>query len=343
MPNTTAPDAPILERPDFTATREAAAARIKAELDAITSREARRTRAAELHQQITDELTIVRAERDRLMVSLAIYQRPADLPATAGCAKRTLLAAMRSALAIPEGKPTPPAAQRAALAKKLGVPYVKNAAVKLPEVALKHEALVAQRTVALGVLTPPKVTRVALQRQDFTHIKAQATAEVETELMAIKDPGERLREAARIARDADAAHTIAAAERDRCALSLEFYENARAVDKAMGVARNAFDEMRRVALGLDRKKGLLPDEEHKATAAEAAGVERVKGAADRLPEAARQAAAARARHRKAAAIRNETAAALDGKPGWDMRTIAEATGFHIESIRAKIRVVQNRG
>lgn len=342
MPNTVAPDAPTLERPDFAAIRATAAAATKAELDAIATSNGRRARAAELYESITDQLTIVRAERDRLMVSLAVYQRPVDISGAAGCGKRTLLTAIRTALAVPDDEPTPAAADRAALGKKLGVPYVKNAAAKLPEVAIKHETLIAQRRAVLAVLTPPTVERVALKRQDFAHIKAQTAEETETELLAIKDPGARLREASRIAREAEAAHTVAARERDRCALSLEFYSNGRAVDKAMGVARSAFDELRRTALGLDRKTGRLPDDDAKAAAAEDAGVERVEDAADRLPAAARKAAAARARHLKAAAIRNETAAALDGKPGWDMQTIAKTTGLHVNSIRAKIRVVQNR-
>ncbi|WP_167163132.1 hypothetical protein [Streptomyces sp. MBT27] len=342
MPNTVAPDAPTLERPDFAAIRAAAEAETKAELDAITTPDARRAHAADLYQSIIDQLTIVRPERDRLMVSLAIYQRPEDTPSAAGCSRGTLLTAIRTALAVPDGEPTPAAADRAALGKKLGVPHVKNAAAKLPEVAIKHETLVAQRRATLAVLTSPTIERVSLKRQDFAHIKAQAAEETETELLAIKDPAARLREASRIAREAEAAYTVAARERDRCALSLEFYSGGRAVDKAMGVARTAFDELRRIALGLDRKQGRLPDDYAKAAAAEEAGLEWVEDAAERLPAAARKAAAARARHLKAAAIRNETAAALDGKPGWDMQTIAETTGLHVNSIRAKIRAVQNR-
>ncbi|MFI1727590.1 hypothetical protein [Streptomyces sp. NPDC020489] len=66
-------------------------------------------------------------------------------------------------------------------------------------------------------------------------------------------------------------------ELDWCALSLEFYTQARAVDKAMGVARNAFDELRRVALGLGCKPGRLPAEEETKAAAEAADIDLAGG------------------------------------------------------------------
>ncbi|MFE7932951.1 hypothetical protein ACFU6S_30380 [Streptomyces sp. NPDC057456] len=340
MPNTVTPDAPELQRPDFEKIRQDAADALKAELDAIPTLQERRGRAHELYRQILDELAVVRPERDRLMVSLAIYQRPRAAHEAAGCTRDVQRRTVRAALGLDEAMPAPPAREWADLGRAANVPFVQDAAAKLPKVATQHETLIARRRVVRDLLFPGD--SIKLERLDFKTIKDEASEEVRTALKAIKDPGARLKEAARIARDADAEHVVVAAERDRCALSLDFYTRARAVDKAMGVARNAFDELRRVSLRLDRKTGHLPAEDEKKAAAEAAEIDFVEDAADRLPDLARKAAAARTRHLTAAAIRNETAAELDGRPGWDMRKIADETGLHIDSIRAKVRAVQNR-
>ncbi|WP_128381941.1 hypothetical protein [Streptomyces cavernae] len=340
MANTVAPDAPDLQRPDFPQIRETAADELKAELESIRSPRERRARATKLYQQVLDEIAIARIERDRLMVSLAVYQRPRAVEEAAGCSKETKLKAVRAALGVPDGDPSPSAKDWAELGTAAGVPYMENAAAKLPKVAIQHARLAARRRVLRDLLFP--ADRITLQRQDFKAIKEKAAQDVAEELEGIKDPAARLAEASRTARDADAAYTVTGKERDRCALSLEFYTKARAVDKAMGVARNAFDELRRVALGLDRKSGRLPVEEDKKAAAEAADIEFVENAAERLPDAARQAAAARARHLKAAAIRNETAAILEGTPGWDLRKIADVTGLQADTIRPKIRAIQSR-
>ncbi|MFE1289689.1 hypothetical protein [Streptomyces sp. NPDC058751] len=340
MPNTVAPDAPELQRPDFEKIRQDAADTLKAELDAIPALQERRSRAHEIYRQILDELAIVRPERDRLMVSLAVYQRPRAVHEAAGCTRDVQRRTVRSALGLDDTTPAPPARDWADLGRAADVPFIPEAADKLPRVATQHEALIGRRRAVRAILFPGDT--IKLKRLDFKEIKDTAVTEVRSELDKIKDAATRLKEASRIARDADAEHVVVAGERDRCALSLEFYTRARAVDKAMGVARNAFDELRRVALGLDRKTGRLPAEEEKQAAAEAADIDFVEDAADRLPDLARKAAAARSRHLTAAAIRNETAAELDGKPGWDMRKIADETGLHIDSIRAKIRAVQRR-
>ncbi|MYX26802.1 hypothetical protein GTY75_08990 [Streptomyces sp. SID8381] len=340
MPNTVAPDAPELQRPDFDKIRQDAADALKRELDAISSMQERRARAHELLRQVGDELAIVRPERDRLMVSLAIYQHPRAVHEAAGCARAVQLRAVRAALGLDDNTPAPPAREWASIGRSKGVPFIPDAAAKLPKVAIRHAELTGRRRVLRDILFPGDI--VKLDRLDAKAIREEAAAAVEEELNAIKDPAARLEAASRIARDADAAHVVVARERDRCALSLEFYTRTRAVDKAMGVARNAFDELRRVALGLDRKTGRLPSEEEKRAAAEAADIDFVEDAAKRLPDLARKAAAARARHLTAAAIRNKTAAELDGKPGWDMRKIADTTGLHIDSIRAKVRAVQKK-
>lgn len=341
MPNTVAPDAPELQRPDFAKIRQDAADALKAELDAIPALQERRARAHELYRQILDELAVVRPERDRLMVSLAVYQRPRAVYEAADCTRDVQRRTVRAALGLDDTTPAPPAREWADLGRAANVPFVPDAATKLPKVATQHAILLGRRRVVRELLFPGDT--IKLERLDAKAIKNEVTAAVRATLEAFKDPAERLREASRIARDADAEHVVVAAERDRCALSLEFYTRARAVDKAMGVARNAFDELRRVALGLDRKTGRLPAEDEKKAAAEAADIEFVEDAAERLPDLARKAAAARARHLTAAAIRNETAAQLDGRPGWDMRKIADETGLHIDSIRAKVRAVQKRG
>ncbi|MFI8265332.1 hypothetical protein [Streptomyces sp. NPDC085665] len=340
MPNTVAPDAPELQRPNFDEIRRLAADALTSELTAIKSMRERRAKAADLYQQLLNQLAVLRTERDRLMVSLAVYERPRAVHEAAGCSTYAQLKAVRAALGIDENAPTPSAKDWADLGRAAGVPHVKDAAAKLPNVAIQHEQLDARRVVVRDLLFPGD--RVALERPDFKTIKTDAIKAVEEELQAIVDPAERLVAASRISQDADAAHALAAKERDRCALSLEFFTRARAVDKSMGVARNAFDELRRSALGLDRKKGLLPAEEHKKAAAEAADIEFVEDAAQRLPDVARQAAAARARHLKAAAIRNETAAALEGKPGWDMRKIADVTGLAYDTIHPKVRAIQRK-
>ncbi|MEW1657902.1 hypothetical protein [Streptomyces sp. NPDC093707] len=340
MPRTVAPDAPELNRPDFASIRQTAAAELKTELDAIPTQRERRARAAEIHQQLLNELAVARPERDRLMVSLVIYQRPRAVHEAAGCASETQLRIVRKALGLDAADPMPPARDFAALGKDAGIEYVKDASAKLPDVAIQHEKLVARRRVVRDVLFPGDTLK--LERQDFKKIKTDAADETQAQLTAIKDPGARLTEASRIARDSDAAYTIAAAQRDRCALSLEFYTRARAVDKAMGVARNAFNELRRTALGLDRKTGHLPTEDEKKAAAEAADIEFVEDAAERLPAAARQAAAARVRHLTAATIRNEAAAELHGQPSWDMRKIADVTGLEYDTIYAKVWAINKR-
>ncbi|WNZ14925.1 hypothetical protein [Streptomyces sp. 11x1] len=340
MPNTVAPDAPELQRPDFDKIRQDAADALKAELDAIPTLQERRAHAHELYRQILDELAVVRPERDRLMISLAIYQRPRAVHEAAGCTRDVQRRTVRTAFGLDDATPLPPAREWADHGRAANVPFVPDAATKLPKVATQHAILLGRRRVVRDLLFPGD--SVKIERLDFKTVKDEAVAEVRAALDEIKDLGARLKKASRIARDADAEHVVVAAERDRCALSLEFYTRARAVDKAMGVARNAFDELRRVALGLDRKTGRLPAEDEKKAAAEAADIDFVEDAAERLPDLARRAAAARSRHLTAAAIRNKTAAELDGRPGWDMRRIADETGLHIDSIRAKVRAVQKR-
>lgn len=340
MPNTVAPDAPELQRPDFEQIRQDAADALKAELDAIPSVQDRRARGHELYRQILDTLAVVRPERDRLMVSLALYQRPRAVHEAAGCTRDMQRRTVRAALALDDAAPMPPAREWAELGRAAGVPFVEDAAAKLPKVAAQHEALIARRRVVRALLFTSE--RVALEHKDFKAIKEKAADDVRAELRKVKDPAARLEAASRIAWDADAEYTVVSAERDRCALSLEFYNRARAVDKAMGVGRTAFTELRRVALGLDRKTGRLPAEDEKEAAAEAADVPFVEDAADRLPELAVKAAAARSRHLAAAAIRNEAAAQLEGKPGWSMNKIAEVTGMHVDSIGAKVRAVRKR-
>jgi hypothetical protein len=81
----------------------------------------------------------------------------------------------------------------------------------------------------------------------------------------------------------------------------------------------------------------------KRAAAEAADIDFVEDAAERLPDLARKAAAAHSRHLTAAAIRNKAAAELEGKSGWDLRKIAQVAGMHADSIRGKVRAAQTRG
>jgi hypothetical protein len=341
MPNTVAPDAPELQRPDFDQIRRTAAAAVKAELDAAPTVQDRRALAHVLYRQILDTLAVVRPERDRLMVSLAVYERPRAVHEAAGCTRDMQRRTVRAALGLDESAPLPPAREWADLGHAAGVPYAGDAAEKLPTVAIQHETLVARRRVIRDLLF--NSDRIVLKRTDFKAIKEKATNAVVAELGKINDPAARLEAASRIAWDADAEYTVVAPERDRCALSLEFYQAARAVDQAMGVGRTAFTELRRVALGLDRKTGHLPAEDEKAAVAEAADIPFVEDAADRLPDLAVKAAAARARHLAAASIRNETAARLEGRPGWDMNKIANVTGMHVDSIGAKVRAVRKRG
>ncbi|MFF4276182.1 hypothetical protein [Streptomyces sp. NPDC001536] len=341
MPNTVAPDAPELQRPDFDKIRQDAADELTAELAAIASVQERRARAHELYRQILDSLAVVRPERDRLMVSLALYERPRAVHESAGCTRDMQRRTVRAALGLGESAPLPPAREWADRGRAAGVPYAEDAAAKLPTVAVQHETLVARRRVVRDLLFNSE--RIVLTRADFKAIKQQASDSVREELEKINDPAARLETASRIAWDADADYTVVAPERDRCALSLEFYQAARAVDQAMGVGRTAFTELRRVALGLDRKTGHLPAEDEKALVAEAADIPFVEDAADRLPDLAVKAAAARARHLTAAAIRNEAAARLEGRPGWNMNKIAEVTGMHVDSIGAKVRAVRKKG
>ncbi|MFG3132958.1 hypothetical protein ACGFZU_35320 [Streptomyces tendae] len=340
MPNTVAPDAPELQRPDFAQIRQQAADTLKTELEAIPALRERRARAHELYRQISDNLAVVRPERDRLMVSLVLYQRPRAVFEAADSSEGVQRRTVRAALGLGDNDLFPPAREWADLARAAGVPFVPDAADKLLKVATEHATLVGRRRAVRQILFPGD--RIKLERLDAKTIKDDVEAAARAELEAIKDPAARMKAAADMARAADANHVVVAAERDRCALSLEFYTRARAVHTAMGVRKNAWDELRRVALGRDRKTGALPAEEEKQLLAEAAEIDFVEDAAERLPGLAREAAAARARHLTAAAIRNQAAAELDGKPGWPMRKIADETGLHIDSIRAKIREVQRR-
>ncbi|NEA53546.1 hypothetical protein G3I60_05095 [Streptomyces sp. SID13666] len=189
----------------------------------------------------------------------------------------------------------------------------------------------------------PSVAHLEIERRDFTAIRETARRAVVNELGGIADPKERLRRAAEIVGQADVQIAAVVHERNACALSLAFYDGVRGIYQAMGTAKNGFDEMRRLALGLDKKTGKLPQGEAAATAAQAAEVRRIPDAGQQLPDLSEQVAVAEARRKAAVPFRQDACLVISEEPyGWTSAQIAELAGVTSNRVRDDLTIARKR-
>ena len=200
----------------------------------------------------------------------------------------------------------------------------------------------------MPAIKPPRIDRENVIRPE----EAARVAAV-LDLLAESPPEERLKAAAQIVDEAQAAFDKLRPKRDALGLSLSLYEHRRAVNTAMGLSRTAFHEMRCTALGLtedERKSKWLQrqldlGDEGKRVIEERARLREVKkvtGASGKIGEVAEQAVRAEERAKAARAYRDAAAVELSNPPySWGRREIAEIIGknasrvSHIKGAAAK--------
>lgn len=139
-----------VECPDFEGIRKAAAAEVRAELDAIGDPVELARRAGRIIGTTTAALDGLRPVRDAAALSLWAYQAPPALHRSLGQTPTTLAKLTREALGLGAAERVPPAGrERIAAARAAGVTPVPDALRALPELAARAAEQQARRKAAV--------------------------------------------------------------------------------------------------------------------------------------------------------------------------------------------------
>lgn len=182
-----------------------------------------------------------------------------------------------------------------------------------------------------------------IEKSNFAEIRKQVESDVKEELGAITRPDDRVERAANIIRQADAEIALHAEDRDRAVASLWFYEQVLGLAPAIGVAQNAYREILSKVLYGDPKQAspTAASNEELVQIAKDAGLKRVDGADEKLPELARIVFMARARRAAAVVFMRKAALALSQEPyGWSVEKIAEHAGVGTKLIYQQQRTAR---
>ncbi|MFC8538039.1 hypothetical protein ACFUJY_29565 [Streptomyces sp. NPDC057249] len=141
-----------LERPDFATIREQARTAMLDELAAVDgSSEERLRSAAEAVDYWEDAASELLPKRDAAMFTLAFYTTAHGVYYSAGINRNAFNRALARALGLPGVPDLPKRDRQPAAARTAGVRFVKNADIKLPEIAQEYEAAKARQAAAIQV------------------------------------------------------------------------------------------------------------------------------------------------------------------------------------------------
>ncbi|MBV1940840.1 hypothetical protein KUF83_30360 [Streptomyces sp. BV286] len=343
---------------DYDKLRADAKAEVNDELGKVKDPAQRREVAEEIRDQAYMELSMLKAERQRLIAAAALYEYEPQLHEKFGIGrtqvKRLAMDALTGGLDGRDGWINPPSwpANRAEAARKAGVPHPKNATSRAVKIAARYEAAEARRDTALAHLEDVyeelrtvggRSNVPALARPDFAAIRDQARRGVLEEFakVAVSDEA-RLRLVGEFVDQEEEKVADLLPKRDAAVCSLAFYTTARGVYYSAGISRNAMNRILARALGLPRD-AKLPDRTKQPAAARAAGVRFVKNAEQQLPDIATEYEAAKARQAAAIEIRDTAIRVMHAAPyGWTPPQIAEAIDRDPKVVRRVVSPDENQ-
>jgi DNA-binding MarR family transcriptional regulator len=141
-----------INRPDFDTIRKEARDDVREEFAKLAAGPTDRLRrAAEEVNQAEEAMAALKPERDRALASLAFYTTARGVYFSAGLTRQGYQRVLETALGLPRGHKLPPRPEQPAAARAAGVPYLKDAAKELPQIAAAYEEARARRHAATEI------------------------------------------------------------------------------------------------------------------------------------------------------------------------------------------------